>query len=165
MLKVKCSVSLYCPFGTNKILLAKLSLARLNAAVSSVTPSPTAPKSLTDTIPFKEFLDTNVAAASVLVTIPLPPGTAISSAFDAAISARLAASSAFLALPVLAICLLSMSDLIVSALDTKSLICFLFDSACAAYAFVLSASTWVFSNVSALWIRAVFAVTNLSSTV
>ena len=105
-----------------------------------------------------------LASASDLVTIPLPPGIDISSALAAATSARLAASSAFLALPTLAICLLLISLLMASAFVTKSLIFFLSVSVCAAYAFVLSANFCVFSNVSALCISAVFAVANLSST-
>ena len=145
-------------------MLARLSLARLNAAVSSVTPSPTAPKSLTDTIPFSDSFPMYLASASDLVTIPLPPGIDISSALAAATSARLAASSAFLALPTLAICLLLISLLMASAFVTKSLIFFLSVSVCAAYAFVLSANFCVFSNVSALCISAAFAVANLSST-
>ena len=103
------------PLGINNILFLRLSLARLNAAVSSATPSPTAPKSLTDTMPYKLSLGINFVSASDFVINPPPLGTAICSALLAAVSARFAASVALIALLAIDVCLLSISVLSVRA--------------------------------------------------
>ena len=110
------------PLGTNNILFLRLSLARLNAAVSSATPSPTAPKSFTDTMPYKLSLGINFVSASVFVIKPPPLGKAICSALLAATSARLAASVALIALLAIEVCLLSMSFFKVLAWSTRLLI-------------------------------------------
>ena len=136
---VRCSLILYIPFGINRILFLKLSLARLNAAVSSATPSPTAPKSLTDTMPYRLSFTRYLLSASVLVIKPPPLGKAICSALLAATSARFAASAALIALLAIVVCLLSMSVFKTRAWLTNSLISRLSTVVCPAY--VLASAT------------------------
>ena len=153
------------PLGINNILFLRLSLARLNAAVSSATPSPTAPKSLTDTMPYRLSLGINFVSASVLVIKPPPLGKAICSALLAATSARFAASVALIALLATEVCLLSMSVFNVRAWLTNSLISRLSTVVCPAYAFASATSFSAFTTLALDVLSAVLLVASLSSTV
>ena len=153
------------PLGINSILFFRLSLARLNAAVSSATPSPTAPKSLTDTMPYRLSLGINFVSASVFVINPPPLGKAICSALLAATSARFAASVALIALLAIDVCLLSMSVFNVRAWLTNSLISRLSTVVCPAYAFASATSFSAFVTLALEVLSAVLLVASLSSTV